>query len=140
MVLKPHYLIATESGKTKAILPIMEVNSIFTGKKAISLPFSDFCEPLISKDISYKRIRNKALEFCKIRKFSSLELRDSKVHLEDSIISPAGYQHLIDLSDSEEQLLTNFQIIQEEILEKQAKIRLLLKLIILFLHWKTFIV
>jgi len=101
---KPHYLIATESGKTKAILPIMEVNSIFTGKKAISLPFSDFCEPLISKDISYKRIRHKALEFCKIRKFSSLELRDSKVHLEDSIITPAGYQHLIDISSCEEQL------------------------------------
>ena len=94
----------TESGDTKAVLPLMEVDSFFTGRRAISLPFSDFCEPLISSGVNLKRIRHKVIDYSKEKGFNSLELRDSEVHLDNSIITPAGYQHILDLSFSEEQL------------------------------------
>lgn len=105
---KPHYLMAKEYGNVKAILPLMEVNSIFTGRRAISLPFSDFCEPLVSRGVSLKRIRHKMIDYCKEKKFNSLELRDGEVHLDNSIITPAGYQHILDLAISEEQLFKSF--------------------------------
>ena len=101
---KPHYLKFTESGKTKAIIPLMEVDSFFTGRRAISLPFSDFCEPLISSGVKLKLMRHKVMDYSKEKGFNSIELRDSEVHLDNSIIIPAGYQHILDLSFSEEQL------------------------------------
>lgn len=101
---KPHYLMVTESRNAKAVLPLMEVDSFFTGKRAISLPFSDFCEPLVSSGINLKRIRHKVIDYSKEKGFNSLELRDSEVHLDNSIITPAGYQHILDLSLSEERL------------------------------------
>ncbi|MGC9196978.1 MAG: GNAT family N-acetyltransferase [Syntrophobacteraceae bacterium] len=29
------------------VIPLMEVNSVFTGRRGVSLPFSDYCEPLV---------------------------------------------------------------------------------------------
>ncbi len=101
---KPHYLKFTESRKTKAVIPLIEVDSFFTGRRVISLPFSDFCEPLISSGVNLKHLRHKVIEYCKEKGFKSLELRDSEIHLDNSITIPAGYQHILDLSFSEEQL------------------------------------
>ncbi len=101
---KPHYLKITSLGKTIAVIPLMEVNSFITGRRAISLPFSDFCEPLISSGINLKRVRHKVMEYSKEKRFNYIEFRDSDVHLDNSIIVPSGYQHILDLSSSEEQL------------------------------------
>lgn len=101
---KPHYLKITESGKMKAVIPLMEVNSLFTGRRAISLPFSDFCDPLVSNSVKIKIIRQKVINYSKEKGFNSLELRDSHVHLDNSVIIPAGFQHTLDLSFTEEQL------------------------------------
>ena len=62
---KPHYLKLTESEKIKAVIPLMEVDSFITGRRAISLPFSDFCEPLVSSDVNLKHIRHKVIEYSK---------------------------------------------------------------------------
>jgi len=37
--------LVNEDGQIQAGLPIMEVRSWLTGRRAISLPFSDFCSP-----------------------------------------------------------------------------------------------
>ncbi len=104
---KPHYLSLTDSGRIKAILPLMEVNSLFTGKRAVSLPFTDFCEPLISSGVNLKRLRNRVMNYSKQKRFNSVEFRDSEVHLDNSIIIPAGYQHILDLNLREEDLFRN---------------------------------
>ena len=137
---KPHYLMAKEYGNVKAILPLMEVNSIFTGRRAISLPFSDFCEPLVSRGVSLKRIRHKMIDYCKEKKFNSLELRDGEVHLDNSIITPAGYQHIWIWHLVKNNFLKASLIIPGEILKKQSETRFLLKLAILLLLWKIFII
>ena len=43
---KPTYYTLFENGELNAVVPMMEVKSWITGKRAICLPFSDFCEPL----------------------------------------------------------------------------------------------
>ena len=37
-----------ESGEIVNGLPLMEVNSWLTGRRIVSMPFSDFCQPLVS--------------------------------------------------------------------------------------------
>lgn len=101
---KPHYFLLENYGTVKAVLPLMEINSFFTGRRLISLPFSDFCEPLVSSDISLKRIRHRIIEHFKSKKFNSLELRDGETFMDYSNFTPAGYQHNLDLTISEDQL------------------------------------
>lgn len=43
---RPAYFVCGEEGRIQALLPMMEVSSPFTGKRAVSLPFSDECRPL----------------------------------------------------------------------------------------------
>jgi CelD/BcsL family acetyltransferase involved in cellulose biosynthesis len=43
---KPVYFAMVENGAIRALLPMMEVDSWLTGKRGVSLPFSDVCEVL----------------------------------------------------------------------------------------------
>src|SRR5688572_31401226 len=43
---KPMYFAKVENGGLRALLPVMEVDSWLTGKRGVSLPFSDMCEGL----------------------------------------------------------------------------------------------
>ena len=43
---KPIYFAKVENGKLSGLLPMMEVDSWLTGKRCVSLPFSDQCKLL----------------------------------------------------------------------------------------------
>jgi len=46
---KPFYLINHDNSEYDLAIPLFSIKSIFTGKRGISLPFSDFCRPLESE-------------------------------------------------------------------------------------------
>ena len=43
---RPLYFSAIADGQLRALLPVMEVSSRVTGRRGVSLPFSDFCASL----------------------------------------------------------------------------------------------
>ncbi len=43
----PLYFAVPENDRFKTLVPMMEVASFLTGKRGVSLPFTDYCEPLI---------------------------------------------------------------------------------------------
>lgn len=45
--LRTCYLGEVEENRFKILLPLMDVRSYLTGRRGVSLPFSDYCEPLI---------------------------------------------------------------------------------------------
>ena len=44
---QPFYLQFSCGRRLAALIPLMEVRSLFTGRRGVCLPFSDACEPLI---------------------------------------------------------------------------------------------
>ena len=48
---KPLYFTVRDNDKLSALVPVMEIDSFLTGKRGVSLPFTDFCEPIIRDDI-----------------------------------------------------------------------------------------
>jgi hypothetical protein len=44
---RPAYLHCSHEGAPVALIPMMEVESRYTGRRGVSLPFTDFCGPLI---------------------------------------------------------------------------------------------
>src|SRR5437868_4430600 len=49
---KPLYFVKREGEKLSAAVCVMEVDSFLTGKRGVSLPFTDFCEPLAEDNFS----------------------------------------------------------------------------------------
>jgi lipid II:glycine glycyltransferase (peptidoglycan interpeptide bridge formation enzyme) len=46
----PTYFVVFENRELNAVVPMMEVKSWITGYRAVSLPFSDYCEPLFTEN------------------------------------------------------------------------------------------
>jgi hypothetical protein len=43
---EPVYFTTVEGGRLSALVPMMDVRSFLTGRRGVSLPFSDYCEPI----------------------------------------------------------------------------------------------
>src|SRR5512134_721631 len=43
---KPVYFCEIEDGRFKTLVRMMEVDSFLTGKRGVSLPFTDYCDPI----------------------------------------------------------------------------------------------
>ncbi len=106
---KSFYLVATREDKVLALLPLVEVRSRLSGVRGVSLPFSDFCTPLLFGDgefgdEGYETVIAAAIELGRARRWKHLELRGSA----GSAISAPGpasyYTHALDLRHSEKEL------------------------------------
>ena len=56
---RPLYLVSGSAQVPDAIIPWMEVDSFLTGRRGISLPFSDNCEPLLASGEQFAQIWNR---------------------------------------------------------------------------------
>ena len=44
---KPLYFTSIDDGKISVLIPIMEIRSFITGRRGVSLPFTDYCKPIV---------------------------------------------------------------------------------------------
>ena len=71
----PKYFVFHKSGDAKAFIPIMEVRSLLTGKRGVSLPFTDYCPPLLEDSIEWNNIWEILLNYGTKSGWKYLELR-----------------------------------------------------------------
>jgi hypothetical protein len=79
----------------------MEVDSWLTGRRGVSLPFTDECEPLCKDADSFRRLFEGALEYAKTRSWKYLESRGGKTWYGDVSASTSFYGHRLDLARDE---------------------------------------
>jgi hypothetical protein len=72
---KPRYVAALGNDRFDAVLPVLDVESILTGRRGVSLPFSDLCEPLADSENLTKQLFNSALELGRQNDWRYYELR-----------------------------------------------------------------
>lgn len=95
--------------KLSILIPIMEINSFLTGKRGVSLPFSDYCEPIISKKNHFQTILNHIIQYGNQAGWESLELRGGERLYKDILPSRSYYVHNLDLTQNEQQIFSNFK-------------------------------
>src|SRR5438309_2191933 len=101
---RPFYLQFSNGRRLAALIPLMEVRSPFTGRRGVSLPFSDACEPLIFDREMLRLVRDRLVRFAQERRWKHLEIRGGK-SLQLSLISAAKfYAHTLDLRGGTEKL------------------------------------
>ena len=106
---KPHYFTLLDENDPLVLIPLMEIKSIWTGLRGISLPFSDYCTPIIGKGIEFGNVLNSMVQYGKKHNWKSLEYRNG-YHFSQNI-SPSCffYGHTLSLSEDVDQIFSQFR-------------------------------
>jgi hypothetical protein len=94
----PLYL-RTDDGAPPAFLPLMEVNSCLTGRRGVSLPFTDECDAPGAKQDSFDRLLRASLDYLSSRNWRYLELRGNESNLSAAVGSARFFGHEIRFSE-----------------------------------------
>lgn len=105
---KPYYLVLGGRASPRAVLPIMEVQSRLTGRRGVSLPFSDDCEAVSADEVAFQSLFRFAQTIGDERGWRYLECRGGSTLLPEARTSVTYYGHRVQLSLGEELLFSNF--------------------------------
>jgi CelD/BcsL family acetyltransferase involved in cellulose biosynthesis len=94
---KPFYTVVSRGQETIALIPLMEVRSRITGARGVSLPFSDFCGPLVFRRQGFMPALEAVHALGRERGWNYLEFRGGAEELPAQNYSPAWLTHHLDL-------------------------------------------
>ncbi|MDR3554372.1 MAG: GNAT family N-acetyltransferase [Syntrophobacteraceae bacterium] len=83
------------------VIPFLEINSLFTGRRAVSLPFSDYCEPLVFGRSSLTSIPESVIETAKKAGWKYLDLRGQSLFPPAAPVWSRYVGHKLKLSNKE---------------------------------------
>jgi len=107
---QPIFLHFCRGSESVALLPLMEVASHFTGRRGVSMPFSDLCGPLVFDHCGPELLMETLLELGRERKWRYFELRGGKQALPlSAAVAERYYGHKLDLSIGIEQLFVRLE-------------------------------
>lgn len=106
---EPFYFSVLDDDRLCALLPVMEVNSFITGKRGVSLPFTDRCEPLVGDKVQYETLLSGAKEFGQKMGWKYLELRGGMTFLTGFGPSVSYLGHTLDLTIGESRLFSGLR-------------------------------
>jgi len=98
---RPIYFVQRQGEAIHFLLPVMEISSRITGRRGVSLPFTDFCDPYVIDPIDFEPAISEAIELGKQRGWRSLEIRGGKTLLKNQLSSRQYFQHQLNLGDPE---------------------------------------
>jgi hypothetical protein len=117
----PLYFTIIENGRLRTLVPVMEVKSILTGKRGVSLPFTDYCEPIIDNEFSFQEMLDNILTYGKQKGWKYLELRGGG-HLLSGVQPCANYLwHTLDLKRSSDAIFRTFRKGTKSAIKKAEK-------------------
>jgi hypothetical protein len=116
----PKYFTIIDDGQLLALIPVMEVNSFLTGRRGVSLPFTDYCNPITANGIQFQNVFENVIENGKKCGWKSLELRSRSNLLPSTLPSIVYMGHTLDLSHGEE-VFSNFRDSTKRNIKKAIK-------------------
>jgi lipid II:glycine glycyltransferase (peptidoglycan interpeptide bridge formation enzyme) len=99
----------------------MEVASRFTGRRGVSLPFSDFCDALLFDEDTQGFVVAELSQLARQARWKFFELRGSTLHQASASPSAVFYGHEIDLSLGAEPLFARFADSVRRAIRKASK-------------------
>jgi hypothetical protein len=119
---QPVYAVWEKGGMPVCIVPLMEINSVITGKRGVSLPFTDWCPIVNDGSVAHSEVLSELVDEGKLRKWKSLELRESGGSAADDQNTSPYLVHELDLSPGEEGLFRQFRDSTRRNIRKAAKL------------------
>jgi len=105
----PAYFTLFDHNKLLVLLPVMEVKSILTGLRGVSLPFTDYCNPIIDESIPFQDLFYHISAYGKKCGWKYLEIRGGNSFSPNTTPSSSYLGHILDLSKKEEQIFSSLR-------------------------------
>jgi hypothetical protein len=106
---QPAYFCRFAAGQLAALLPVMEVSSRWTGRRGVSLPFTDVCVPLGGGEGDGHALYDEALAHGRRGGWRYLECRGPVPGCPGTSPSLAFYGHVIDLEPGPDALFNGLE-------------------------------
>ncbi|MCG7853072.1 MAG: GNAT family N-acetyltransferase, partial [Methanosarcinaceae archaeon] len=106
---KPYFFILKNKREFSALLPFMEVNSRYSGRRGVSLPFSDYCNPIIREEISAQRLLERTIGFGKTSNWKFLDMHGGEIFFQGKKSSREYYGHSLKLMAEPNKILKHFR-------------------------------
>lgn len=106
---KPLYFTLTQNGRLTALVAAMEINTALTDKRGVSLPFTDYCDPLLADGVVFEDIMNGLIEYGEQAKWKSFEFRTENPVSARIPLSSQFYGHTLDVSGNEKSIASGFR-------------------------------
>jgi CelD/BcsL family acetyltransferase involved in cellulose biosynthesis len=134
----PIYFCRFADGQLEELLPVMEISSPWTGCRAVSLPFTDFCLALQAPKHDHQALYELAMAHGRRRNWKSLECRSNDPEWHGASPSLAFYGHAIDLKQGQEALFKSFNGAVQRAIRKAARAGLTVEFSNAFASIRTF--
>lgn len=117
----PIYFTQLNDNRLLTLIPLMEINSILTGKRGVSLPFTDYCEPIVDESIPFRDVFDYIITYGKKKAWKYIELRGGERFLPGVTPSTQFFSHILDLTQGEEQIFSGFRNSAKRNIKKASK-------------------
>jgi lipid II:glycine glycyltransferase (peptidoglycan interpeptide bridge formation enzyme) len=101
--------LANRDGSLRAGLPFMKINTLLTGKRWVSLPFSDYCRPLYHDDTAREELADQLLYTFKSNMLKKMEVRWSLPERPGIYPASEFVLHAIKIGSDPEQISKRFK-------------------------------
>jgi hypothetical protein len=103
------YFIARDRERLATLIPFMEIQSWITGKRGVSLPFTDECAPILQDGMCGGSALSHVMEVAGGRGWKTVEFRGRVRELSDPPSAEEYLSHELDLTETEEALCSRFR-------------------------------
>lgn len=94
---RPRYVVSVSHDRLDVLVPFMEIDSIVTGRRGVSLPFTDYCEPVVAQPGRWESIQARIREQARTASWKYIELRGGEGYLGGEASSSSFYHHVLPL-------------------------------------------
>lgn len=105
---QPLYFGSLAGKKLTNLLAVMSIESRLTGKRGVSLPFSDYCRPLYLNQADFQDFLNNLLDYGRKAGWRYLEIRGSEAESPGLRPSCSFFTHDLDLTNGPETIFSRF--------------------------------
>jgi hypothetical protein len=107
---QPYYFASFTEKQLAVLLPFMEVKSWITGVRGVSLPFTDYCEPIMKDETtSYMEVLAQIIMTARQRQWQSLEMRGGDALFQGVLPYTSYYRHVLVLHGGEEAVFSGLR-------------------------------
>jgi hypothetical protein len=125
---KPLYFTINDENRSTTMIPFMEVNSPLTGKRGVSLPFTDYCEPIVSNKDQFEELFNYIANYGKKKGWLFMEMRGGQQFLDQHEPSEYYFGHTLDLTNGITKISSNLRDSTKRNIKKAEKEKVIVEI------------
>ncbi len=104
----PAYFVQFNNKKISSLIPLMEVKSFITGKRGVSLPYTDFSPPIMDNGCDLKEMIDEVIDHGDAAGWKTVELRGLDPEALPAEPSVRYLTHVLTLTSDKEELAAGF--------------------------------